>query len=177
MKKKTLVQDYLFSSALIFKVIAIFITLYALDRYASLVYERNPLTRFLLQHDFVSGSRPIGCVHFYLRRLFQGKEDVPALRTGNGAGSLVIQCPDRIRFFNLPVGRRKRCDHPAGGISFRSPGLSPAGSRERIAGARLAHRFTLGYTPLRQKEQCPSSSSWPAWNGSFHVLHRKDQPP
>ncbi|MGA2223718.1 MAG: hypothetical protein ABSH41_04660 [Syntrophobacteraceae bacterium] len=52
MKKKTLVQDYLFSSALILKVIAIFITLYALDRYASLVYERNPLTRFLLQHDF-----------------------------------------------------------------------------------------------------------------------------
>jgi len=52
MKEKALIQDYLFSAALLFKTIAIFITLYAVDRYASLVYERNPLTRFLLQHDF-----------------------------------------------------------------------------------------------------------------------------
>jgi hypothetical protein len=45
-------QDYLFSSALVFRTIALFITWYALDRYACLLYERNPLTRSLLQRDF-----------------------------------------------------------------------------------------------------------------------------
>jgi hypothetical protein len=45
-------QDYLFSSALVFRTIAIFITGYALDRYACLLYERNSLTRYLLQRDF-----------------------------------------------------------------------------------------------------------------------------
>jgi hypothetical protein len=52
MKNKTAIQDYLFCFALVFKTIAIFITWYALDRYACLLYERNPLTRFLLQRDF-----------------------------------------------------------------------------------------------------------------------------
>jgi len=44
--------DYLFSSVLGFKTVAISITLYAPDRYAWLLYERNPLTRFLLPHGF-----------------------------------------------------------------------------------------------------------------------------
>ena len=51
MKDKTVIQDYLFSSALVFKTVAIFITLYALDNYACLVYERNPVTRLLLRND------------------------------------------------------------------------------------------------------------------------------
>ena len=52
MKNKTAIQDYLFCLALVFKTMAILITWYALDRYACQLYERNPLTRFLLQHDF-----------------------------------------------------------------------------------------------------------------------------
>jgi len=52
MSNKTLIQDYLFYSTLVFKTIAILITLFALDRYAGLLYERNPLTRLLLQPDF-----------------------------------------------------------------------------------------------------------------------------
>jgi hypothetical protein len=51
MKDKTVIQDYLFSSALVFKTVAIFITLYALDNYACLVYERNLVTRLLLRND------------------------------------------------------------------------------------------------------------------------------
>jgi hypothetical protein len=51
-KSKTVIQDCLISSALVFKTVAIIITLYALDRYAWLFYERNPLTRFLLPHGF-----------------------------------------------------------------------------------------------------------------------------
>jgi hypothetical protein len=53
MKNETAIQDYLFSSALLLKITAIFITKYALDRYAGLVYERNPVTRFLLGNDLV----------------------------------------------------------------------------------------------------------------------------
>ncbi len=51
-KNKTVIQDYVFSSALVFKTVAIIITLYALDRHAWLLYEKNPLTRFLLPHGF-----------------------------------------------------------------------------------------------------------------------------
>ena len=50
-KSKTVIQDCLISSALVFKTVAIFITLYALDNYACLVYERNPVTRLLLRND------------------------------------------------------------------------------------------------------------------------------
>jgi hypothetical protein len=52
MKNEAVIQDCLFYSALVFKTVALFITLYALDRYAWLLYERNPLTRFLLPHGF-----------------------------------------------------------------------------------------------------------------------------
>ncbi len=52
MKNQTAIRDYLFCFALLFKIIAIFITWHALARYPCLLYERNPLTRFLLQHDF-----------------------------------------------------------------------------------------------------------------------------
>jgi len=45
---KTVIQDYLFSSALALKSVAIFITLYALDGYTCSLYERNPITRLLL---------------------------------------------------------------------------------------------------------------------------------
>ncbi len=51
MKDKIVIQDYLFLSALVFKIIAFFTTLYVLDIYTCL-YERNPLTRFLLQNHF-----------------------------------------------------------------------------------------------------------------------------
>ncbi len=50
-KSKTVIQDCLISSAMVFKTVAIFITLYALDNYACLVYERNPVTRLLLRND------------------------------------------------------------------------------------------------------------------------------
>jgi hypothetical protein len=52
MKSKTVIQDCLFSSALVLKTIALFITLYALARYAGPVYERNPVTRLLLRNDY-----------------------------------------------------------------------------------------------------------------------------
>jgi len=74
MKNKTAIQDHLFCSALALKTIAIFITWYALDRYAFLLYERNPLTRFLLQHDFahilvqLAVSTFISISYFMVRR-------------------------------------------------------------------------------------------------------------
>ncbi|MGA2226245.1 MAG: hypothetical protein ABSH41_17550 [Syntrophobacteraceae bacterium] len=52
MNNQTAIQDYLFCSALVFKIIAILSTWYALDRYPCLLYEKNSLTRFLIQHDF-----------------------------------------------------------------------------------------------------------------------------
>ena len=51
MKNETVIQDYLFSSSLLLKTIAILLTWYALHTYAGLVYERNLLTRFLVQND------------------------------------------------------------------------------------------------------------------------------
>ena len=51
MKNETVIQDYLFSSALLLKTIAILITWYALHAYAGLAYERNFLTRLLVQND------------------------------------------------------------------------------------------------------------------------------
>ena len=51
MKDKTLVQDYLFSSALVLKTAALVITLYALDAYAGVVFEKNPVTRLLLGNN------------------------------------------------------------------------------------------------------------------------------
>ncbi len=51
MKNETVIQDYLFSSALLLKTIAILITWYALHTYAGLVFERNFLTRLLVQND------------------------------------------------------------------------------------------------------------------------------
>jgi hypothetical protein len=44
-------QDYLFSFAMALKTIAMLITVYTLDRYAGLLYERNAVTRLLLQND------------------------------------------------------------------------------------------------------------------------------
>lgn len=64
MKNKAVIQDYLFYSALIFKTIAIFITLYAIDRYACLVYERNPVTRLLLRNDFAFFFAEMAAVAF-----------------------------------------------------------------------------------------------------------------
>ena len=51
MKNKIVIQDYLFSSALVLKSIAVYITWYACYRDAGIVYERNPITRFLLGND------------------------------------------------------------------------------------------------------------------------------
>lgn len=39
----------MFSSALAFKAVAFFLTLYALDVYAPLLFERNPVTRLILK--------------------------------------------------------------------------------------------------------------------------------
>lgn len=51
MKGEAVVQDCLFSSAMVLKTIAMLITVYALDRYAGLAFETNPVTRFLLQNQ------------------------------------------------------------------------------------------------------------------------------
>ena len=51
MRNETVIQDCLFSSALLLKTVAILITWYAFDRYACLVYESNPVTRLLLRND------------------------------------------------------------------------------------------------------------------------------
>jgi hypothetical protein len=73
MKNKTAIQDCLFCSALVFKTIAIFNTSYALDRYPCLLYESNPLTRFLQQHDFAhvlvqSAVFTFICVSYFIVR-------------------------------------------------------------------------------------------------------------
>jgi hypothetical protein len=65
------IQDCLMSSALAFKAVAMFITWYALKNYAGLIYERNPITRFLLQNDLLHVIFQLAAIAFicfaYLR--------------------------------------------------------------------------------------------------------------
>jgi hypothetical protein len=53
MKNEAVIQDYLLYSALILKAVATIITLYALHRYAGVVYETNPVARLLLRNGLV----------------------------------------------------------------------------------------------------------------------------
>jgi hypothetical protein len=86
---------------LVFKTVAIIITLYALDRYAWLLYERDPLTRFLLHHGFAFvlvqlAAFTLICIgYFRVRKTYLMAYRKRAIRWSFNAlvGSVFLTCP------------------------------------------------------------------------------------
>jgi hypothetical protein len=74
MKNEAIIQDCLFYSALVFKNVALFITLHALNRYAGLVYEKNPVTRLLLGDGLFFLFAQVAVLTFICLGYFRVKE-------------------------------------------------------------------------------------------------------